>query len=127
MGDKESQTMLARLTAAWRVLPTTAAVRGTARAASSSQGKLDPTNNALFNRNERHVLAALVTNEPGCLAHIANTLSARGYNIDSLVVGRTEIPDLSRMTIVVEGSAKVMNQVQSQLEDLVPVVVTERL
>eukprot|EP00658_Telonema_sp_P-2_P023248 TRINITY_DN19302_c0_g1_i6.p1 TRINITY_DN19302_c0_g1~~TRINITY_DN19302_c0_g1_i6.p1 ORF type:complete len:243 (+),score=49.20 TRINITY_DN19302_c0_g1_i6:152-880(+) len=93
---------------------------------NSGMANLDPTNTE-FESHERHLLTALVTNEPGTLAHIAGTLAARGYNIDSLVVGRTEIPDLSRVTIVVEGSKLVMNQVQTQLEDLVCVVVTERL
>ena len=49
----------------------------------------------------RHVISALVMNEPGVLAGVANMFSARGFNIDSLVVGRTEDPALSRMTIVV--------------------------
>ena len=43
-----------------------------------------------------HVISALVLNEPGVLAHVAGMFSARGFNIDSLVVGRTEDPDLSR-------------------------------
>merc|ERR1711865_405979 len=90
-------------------------------------GNLDPTNIDDFESDDRHVLTALVTNEPGTLAHLANILSARGYNIDSLVVGRTEIPELSRVTVVVEGSENVMNQVQRQLDDLICVVVTERL
>ena len=51
----------------------------------------------------RHVIAALVTNEPGVLANVAGMFAARGFNIDSLVVGRTENPELSRMTIVVTG------------------------
>jgi len=94
---------------------------------SSTLGNLDPTNIDDFESDDRHVLTALVTNEPGTLAHLANILSARGYNIDSLVVGRTEIPELSRVTVVVEGSENVMNQVQRQLDDLICVVVTERL
>src|SRR5918911_1667099 len=48
----------------------------------------------------RHVISALVMNEPGVLANVANLFSARGFNIDSLVVGRTENPELSRMTVV---------------------------
>lgn len=54
--------------------------------------------------NRRHVIAALVVNQPGCLAEIANLFAARGYNIDSLVVGRTEVDELSRMTVVVNGT-----------------------
>ncbi|MEM7680456.1 MAG: acetolactate synthase small subunit [Planctomycetota bacterium] len=70
----------------------------------------------------RHVIAALVTNEPGVLAHVAGMFAARGFNIDSLVVGRTEVRDLSRMTIVVTGDRAVLDQVRKQLQKLVPVV-----
>lgn len=70
----------------------------------------------------RHVIAAMVTNEPGVLAQVAGMFAARGFNIDSLVVGRTETPELSRMTIVVNGDAKVLDQVRKQLQKLVPVV-----
>ena len=70
----------------------------------------------------RHVIAALVTNEPGVLAQVAGMFAARGFNIDSLVVGRTENPDLSRMTIVVNGDDAVLEQVRKQLQKLVPVV-----
>ena len=70
----------------------------------------------------RHVIAALVTNEPGVLAQVAGMFAARGFNIDSLVVGRTENPELSRMTIVVSGSDAVLEQVRKQLQKLVPVV-----
>ena len=51
----------------------------------------------------RHIISALVQNEPGVLAHIAGMFAARGFNIDSLVVGETEKPELSRMTLVVRG------------------------
>lgn len=70
----------------------------------------------------RHVLAALVTNEPGVLANVASMFAARGFNIDSLVVGRTENPGLSRMTIVVTGGDRVIEQVRKQLQKLIPVV-----
>ena len=70
----------------------------------------------------RHVLAALVTNEPGVLAQVAGMFAARGFNIDSLVVGRTDTPELSRMTIVVPGNDAVLEQVRKQLQKLVPVV-----
>lgn len=71
---------------------------------------------------QRHVIAALVTNEPGVLAQIAGMFAARGFNIDSLVVGRTENPELSRMTIVVVGDSAVLEQVRKQLQKLVSVV-----
>jgi acetolactate synthase-1/3 small subunit len=70
----------------------------------------------------RHVISALVMNEPGVLAGVANMFSARGFNIDSLVVGRTEDPGLSRMTIVVVGDDNTLEQVSRQLGKLVPVV-----
>jgi acetolactate synthase-1/3 small subunit len=70
----------------------------------------------------RHTLAALVTNEPGVLAKVAGMFAARGFNIDSLVVGRTENPELSRMTIVVIGSDAMLEQVRKQLQKLVEVV-----
>ena len=70
----------------------------------------------------RHVISALVMNEPGVLAGVANMFSARGFNIDSLVVGRTEKPELSRMTIVVVGDDNTLDQVRKQLAKLVPVV-----
>ena len=70
----------------------------------------------------RHVISALVINEPGVLANVANMFSARGFNIDSLVVGRTEDPNLSRMTIVVNADDNTLDQVRKQLAKLVPVV-----
>ena len=70
----------------------------------------------------RHVITALVQNEPGVLAHVAGMFAARGFNIDSLVVGRTEDPELSRMTIVVNADDRVLEQVRKQLAKLVTVV-----
>jgi acetolactate synthase-1/3 small subunit len=70
----------------------------------------------------RHVLSALVQNVPGVLAHISGMLASRGYNIDSLAVGATENPELSRMTFVVVGDAKVLEQVRQQLSKIVTVV-----
>jgi acetolactate synthase-1/3 small subunit len=70
----------------------------------------------------RHLLSALVQNVPGVLAHVAGMLASRGYNIDSLAVGETEDPDLSRMTFVVVGDDTVLEQVRKQLEKIVTVV-----
>src|SRR5947208_1705360 len=70
----------------------------------------------------RHVISALVINEPGVLANVAGMFAARGFNIDSLVVGRTEKPELSRMTIVVTGDDNTLDQVRKQLAKLVPIV-----
>jgi acetolactate synthase-1/3 small subunit len=70
----------------------------------------------------KHIINALVENKPGVLAHVAGMFAARGFNIDSLVVGRTEDPELSRMTIVVVGDDRVVEQVRKQLAKIVPVV-----
>lgn len=70
----------------------------------------------------RHVLSALVTNQPGVLAHVSGMLASRGFNIDSLAVGETEDPHLSRMTFVVVGDDRVLEQVRKQLEKIVTVV-----
>lgn len=70
----------------------------------------------------RHVISALVINEPGVLANVAGMFAARGFNIDSLVVGRTDKPDLSRMTIVVNADENTFEQVRRQLAKLVPIV-----
>ena len=70
----------------------------------------------------KHTISALVQNQPGVLAQVAGMFAARGFNIDSLVVGRTEDPDLSRMTIVVLGDDRTMEQVRKQLGKVVPVV-----
>jgi len=70
----------------------------------------------------RHVISALVINEPGVLANVAGMFAARGFNIDSLVVGRTENPELSRMTIVVNADENTLDQVRKQLAKLVPIV-----
>lgn len=70
----------------------------------------------------RHVLSAVVQNQPGVLAHVAGMLASRSFNIDSLAVGETEDPHLSRMTFVVVGDDKVLDQLRKQLEKLVTVV-----
>jgi acetolactate synthase I/III small subunit len=70
----------------------------------------------------RHVLSAVVQNVPGVLAHISGMLASRGYNIDSLAVGETENPNFSRMTFVVVGDDRVLEQVGKQLEKIVTVV-----
>lgn len=70
----------------------------------------------------RRVLSAVVQNVPGVLAHISGMLASRGYNIDSLAVGETEDPNLSRMTFVVVGDDRTLEQVRKQLEKIVTVV-----
>ena len=70
----------------------------------------------------RHVLSALVTNQPGVLAQISGMLASRAFNIDSLAVGETENPEFSRITFVVRGDNRVLDQVRKQLDKLVTVV-----
>jgi len=69
-----------------------------------------------------HTLAVLVENNPGVLARVAGLFSRRGFNIDSLAVGTTENPTISRMTIVVEGDDQTLEQVEKQLHKLVDVI-----
>ncbi|MEC7679615.1 MAG: acetolactate synthase small subunit [Planctomycetota bacterium] len=76
----------------------------------------------MSNSEQRHVISALVQNVPGVLAHISGMLASRGFNIDSLAVGETEDPHLSRMTFVVVGDDGVLEQVRKQLEKIVTVV-----
>ena len=70
----------------------------------------------------KHVLSALVMNQPGVLAHISGMLASRAYNIDSLAVGATENPDFSRITFVVNGDEKTLDQVRKQLAKIITVV-----
>ena len=70
----------------------------------------------------KHIISALVENKPGVLAHVAGMFAARAFNIDSLVVGRTEDPELSRMTIVVIGDDRILEQVRKQLAKIISVV-----
>jgi acetolactate synthase I/III small subunit len=70
----------------------------------------------------KHLLSAMVMNQPGVLAHISGMLASRAYNIESLAVGETEDPKFSRMTFVVAGDDKTLQQVRKQLEKIVTVV-----
>jgi acetolactate synthase I/III small subunit len=70
----------------------------------------------------RHTISVLVENKFGVLARIAGLFSARGYNIDSLSVGTTDDPDVSRMTIVVRGDQRVLDQVVKQLNKLIDII-----
>ena len=73
----------------------------------------------------RHVLSALVQNQPGVLAQVSGMLASRNFNIDSLAVGETEQHDMSRMTLVVHGDDTVIDQVRKQLDKIVTVVRVE--
>jgi acetolactate synthase-1/3 small subunit len=70
----------------------------------------------------RHTLSVLVENKPGVLARVAGLFSRRGFNIDSLAVGPTEHPEVSRMTIVVNVEESPLEQVTKQLNKLVEVI-----
>ncbi|PIQ82313.1 MAG: acetolactate synthase small subunit [Candidatus Omnitrophica bacterium CG11_big_fil_rev_8_21_14_0_20_64_10] len=70
----------------------------------------------------KHILSVLVENKFGVLARISGLIAGRGFNIDSLAVGETEDPTVSRMTIVVDGDNKVLEQVKKQLNRLVDVI-----
>ncbi len=70
----------------------------------------------------RHTIVALVGNKPGVLTRMASLFRRRGYNIESIAVGHSEIPDLSRMTIVVNGTDNLLEQVRKQLSKVVDVV-----
>ena len=75
----------------------------------------------------KHVISALVENQPGVLARIAGLFSGRDFNIDSLAVGETEDPELSRMTIVAEGDESVLEQIIKQLRRLINVIKVQDL
>ncbi|MGZ4665431.1 MAG: acetolactate synthase small subunit [Frankiaceae bacterium] len=70
----------------------------------------------------RHTLSVLVDNKPGVLARIAGLFSRRGFNIESLAVGPTERPEVSRMTIVLAVDAIPLDQVRKQLDKLINVL-----
>ena len=70
----------------------------------------------------KHTLSVLVENQPGVLSKVAGLFSRRGFNIDSLAVGVTQDPDISRMTIVVDGDEHIVEQVEKQLNKLIPVI-----
>lgn len=70
----------------------------------------------------RYVLSVLVENQSGVLSRVSGLFSRRGYNIDSLSVGETEDPKVSRMTIVVRGDHYILEQIQKQLKKLVDVI-----
>lgn len=82
----------------------------------------DAVTNILYNTpapskepETRHILNCLVQNEPGVLSRVSGILAGRGFNIESLVVAKTEVPDLSRMTIVFDGRNVQIEQARRQL------------
>ena len=72
--------------------------------------------------DKKHTISVLVENHFGVLARVSGMFSARGYNIDSLCVGETEDPTISRMTVVARGDDNVLAQIMTQLNKLVDVI-----
>jgi len=70
----------------------------------------------------KHTLVALVEDKPGVLTRMASLFRRRGFNIESIVVGRSEVPNLSRMTIVLSGSTPMVEQLRKQLDKIIDVV-----
>jgi len=70
----------------------------------------------------KHTLVALVEDKPGVLNRVASLFRRRGFNIESITVGHSELAHLSRMTVVVDGSATMVEQVRKQLDKVVDVV-----
>ncbi len=70
----------------------------------------------------KHIISVLVENRFGVLARISGLFSARGFNISSLAVGETEDPTVSRMTIVVDGDERTLEQIKKQLHKLIDVI-----
>jgi acetolactate synthase-1/3 small subunit len=70
----------------------------------------------------KHTITALVENQPGVLARVVGLISGRGYNIESLNVGPTQDPSVSRMTMLVPGDDRVLEQVTKQLNKLIDVI-----
>ncbi len=70
----------------------------------------------------KHTLVALVEDKPGVLNRMASLFRRRGFNIESIAVGHSEVPNLSRVTIIVNGSTATVEQVRKQLDKLVDVV-----
>lgn len=75
----------------------------------------------------KYTLSVLVENHPGVLSKVSGLFSRRGFNIDSLAVGITEDPAISRMTIVVDGDEHVVEQVEKQLNKVIPVIKVKTL
>lgn len=70
----------------------------------------------------KHVLSILVENRPGVLARVAGLFSRRGFNIDTLAVGPTDDPDISRITLTLDGAVHPIDQVTKQLHKLINVL-----
>lgn len=78
-------------------------------------------------KEKRHIIAIEVEDKPGVLSRISTLFSRRGYNIDSLTVGHTHKPGISRFTIVVKGDDEILEQIRKQSQKLISVLTTENL
>src|SRR6185436_1150957 len=76
---------------------------------------------------EHRILSVLVENRSGVLSHVVGLFSARGFNIQSLAVGETEDPTMSRITLVAEGDQKTLEQIKKQLNKLIDVIKVQDL
>src|SRR5437879_1638668 len=81
-----------------------------------------PMSNTIMAQLQQHTITALVENHPGVLARVAGLFARRGFNIESLAVSVTDRPEISRMTIVVAGDHRVLEQITKQLNKLVEVI-----
>ncbi len=70
----------------------------------------------------KHTVVALVENKPGVLNRVSSLFRRRNFNIESITVGQSEVPEISRMTIVVDGTTTSVEQVRKQLDKLIDVV-----
>lgn len=77
--------------------------------------------------NQTHVLSVLVQNHHGVLSRISGMFAARGFNIDSLTVGPTHDPSISRMTVSLQGDSNIINQLEKQLEKVTEVITVKQL
>ena len=75
----------------------------------------------------KHTISVLVENKAGVLSHVAGLFSSRGFNIDSLAVGETYDPTVSRMTIVVDADERILEQIMKQLHKLIDVIKVQDL
>lgn len=94
----------------------------TAAKAAKTEKSKNSNGSGLIDNGTMHTLSVLVENHFGVLARVAGLFSARGFNIDSLAVGETEDPTVSRMTIVAHGDQRILDQIIKQLGKLVDVI-----
>ncbi len=80
-----------------------------------------------MNEIKRHTLSVLVENEAGVLSQVTRLFSRKGYNIESLAVGTTDDPEISRITIEINGTMDMIEQIMNQLQKLIPVYSLKRL